>query len=152
MNTENSAGISAAALKQVLQSLQRDAALLQQLGPLLRQQYLLLSTRQTNQLLRLNEQTNPLLQQLQQHQQTRQQALAQLGLSATPAGFKQLLARLPASIREASQQLLDDVQQQTIDCQQQNQKNGELLANQRQLMQRLLGLSDNTSYPAMQLR
>jgi flagellar biosynthesis/type III secretory pathway chaperone len=43
------------------------------------------------------------------------------------------------------------VQRHTELCQQLNQKNGELLAHQRQLMQNLLGMDNKTSYPDMPL-
>lgn len=141
-----------AALKQVIQSLRQDTQLLNQLNPLLRRQYVLLSTRQCAALEQLNQQASHLLAQLQQQAQCRSQALLQLGLTPTQAGFSQLLALLPPAVRQASQQLLDTVASQTAACQQQNQQNGELLASQRQLMQRLLGMDNNTSYPALPLR
>lgn len=77
--------------------------------------------------------------------------MATLKLQPTTQGFERLLSILPEKIRDASQQLLDKVQRHTELCQKLNQKNGELLAQQRQLMQNLMGMESRTSYPDMPL-
>ncbi|WP_306520095.1 flagellar export chaperone FlgN [Rheinheimera sp.] len=139
------------ALKIVIAGLQQDTELLAQLGTVLQQQYILMSLRQSEQLQQLNQQAHQLLAQLQQNAAERQEAMLQLQLPLSEQGIQTLLAMLPEKIRDASQQLFDKVQQHTQICQQLNQKNGELLAYQRGLMQKLLGLDDKTQYPQLQM-
>lgn len=140
--------MSQQAVKQVIQTLQHDYQLLQRLSPLLQKQYVLLSLRKTQELEPLNQEASELLGQIKRHHALRQQAMHQLHLPLSEQGFETLLSKLPNAIREASQNLLDKVQQHTQLCQQLNLKNGELLAQQRGLIQRLLGQPDQQSYPA----
>ena len=139
------------ALKQIISTLQQDAELLSQLSPLLQKQYVLMNLRQSAELEQLNQQAAVLLELLQQNATERQSAMAALQLQPTTQGFERLLAILPEKIRDASQQLLNKVKRHTELCQQLNQKNGELLARQRQLMQKLMGMESKTSYPDMPL-
>ncbi|RRJ20264.1 hypothetical protein EIK76_12115 [Rheinheimera mesophila] len=139
------------ALKHIITALQHDADLLQQLSPMLQKQYVLMSMRQSAELEQLNQKAAMLLEQLHRNAAERQQAMSVLQLQPTQQGFERLLSSLPEKIRQASQQLLDKVQRHTELCQQLNQKNGELLAQQRQLMQNLLGMDNKTSYPEMPL-
>lgn len=139
------------ALKHIIAGLQHDADLLQQLSPMLQKQYVLMSMRQSSELELLNQKAAMLLEQLNRNATERYQAMSVLQLQPTQQGFERLLFSLPEKIREASQQLLNKVQRHTELCQQLNQKNGELLAHQRQLMQNLLGMENKTSYPDMPL-
>lgn len=139
------------ALKHIIAGLQHDADLLQQLSPMLQKQYVLMSMRQSSELELLNQKAAMLLEQLNRNATERYQAMSVLQLQPTQRGFERLLSSLPEKIREASQQLLNKVQRHTELCQQLNQKNGELLAHQRQLMQNLLGMENKTSYPDMPL-
>jgi flagellar biosynthesis protein FlgN len=139
------------ALKHIIAGLQHDADLLQQLSPMLQKQYVLMSMRQSSELEQLNQKAAMLLEQLHRNSTERYQAMSVLQLQPTQQGFERLLSSLPEKIREASQQLLNKVQRHTELCQQLNQKNGELLAHQRQLMQNLLGMDNKTSYPDMPL-
>ncbi len=143
--------MSQQALKAVITGLQQDTELLTELSKVLQQQYILMSLRQSEQLEQLNQQAHQLLAQLQQNATQRQDAMQQLQLPLTDQGIQTLLAMLPEKVRTASKQLFDTVQQRTQICQQLNQKNGELLAYQRSLMQKLLGLHDKTQYPQLQL-
>lgn len=139
------------ALKHIIAGLQHDADLLQQLSPMLQKQYVLMSMRQSSELEQLNQKAAMLLEQLHRNATERYQAMSVLQLQPTQLGFERLLSSLPEKIREASQHLLNKVQRHTELCQQLNQKNGELLAHQRQLMQNLLGMENKTSYPDMPL-
>lgn len=139
------------ALKHIITGLQHDADLLQQLSPMLQKQYVLMSMRHSTELVQLNQRAEMLLEQLHRNATERYQAMSILQLQPTEQGFERLLSSLPEKIRQASQQLLDKVQRHTELCQQLNQKNGELLAQQRQLMQNLLGMENKTSYPDMPL-
>ncbi len=143
--------MSQQALKAVITGLQQDIELLTELSKVLQQQYVLMSLRQSEQLEQLNLQAHQLLAQLQKNATQRQEAMQQLQLPLTDQGIQTLLAMLPEKVRAASKQLFDTVQQRTQICQQLNQKNGELLAYQRSLMQKLLGLHDKTQYPQLQL-
>lgn len=139
------------ALKVVITGLQQDTELLAELGKVLQQQYILMSLRQSEQLEQLNQQAHQLLAKLQHNATERQNAMQQMQLPLSEQGIESLLAMLPEKVRNASRQLFDKVQQHTQICQQLNQKNGELLAYQRSLMQKLLGLDDKTQYPQLQM-
>ncbi|WP_337879885.1 flagellar export chaperone FlgN [Rheinheimera sp.] len=141
--------MSQQALKLIIQSLQQDQQLLQQLSPLLQKQYVLLSLRKSAELELINQQATALLSQVQRNHQQRQQAMSELQLPLTAQGFARLLQKLPVAIRDASEDLLQKVQRHTELCQRLNQKNGELLAQQRRLLQRLLGQHDQQSYPQL---
>jgi flagella synthesis protein FlgN len=143
--------MSQQALKAVIAGLQKDTELLSELSKVLQQQYVLMSLRRSEQLEQVNQQAHQLLAQLQQNAVQRQDAMQQLQLPLTDQGIQTLLAMLPEKVRIASKQLFDTVQKRTQTCQQLNQKNGELLAYQRGLMQKLLGLHDKTQYPQLQL-
>jgi flagella synthesis protein FlgN len=139
------------ALKQIISSLAQDSELLAQLGTLLQQQYVLMSERKSTELTQLNQQATALLTQLQHNASLRTAAMQQLQQPLTAQGLDNLLAQLPERIRLGSQQLLQKVQHHSSLCQQLNAKNGELLAYQRRLMQKLLGLPNKTQYPQLQL-
>ncbi|WP_333797871.1 flagellar export chaperone FlgN [Rheinheimera sp.] len=139
------------ALKVVIAGLQQDTELLAELGKVLQQQYILMSLRQSEQLEQLNQQAQQLLTKLQLNATERQNAMQQMQLPLSEQGIETLLAMLPEKVRNPSRQLFDKVQQHTQICQQLNQKNGELLAYQRGLMQKLLGLDDKTQYPQLQM-
>lgn len=139
------------ALKVVINGLQQDTELLAELGKVLQQQYVLMSLRESEQLQLLNQQAQQLLLQLQHNATERFNAMQQLQVPLSEQGVQTLLAMLPEKMRDAGRQLFDKVQQHTQLCQQLNQKNGALLAYQRGLMQKLLGLDDKTQYPQLQL-
>lgn len=143
--------MSAALLKHFISSLQQDVQRLDQLSQLLEQQYELMSLRQSEPLQQLNQQVLQLMSAVEQSHQARDQVLAQLGLQNNRSDLQQLVSRLPAPVQHGTRQLLQELTLKSRLCQAQNEKSGKLLAAQRQLMQKLTGMQNRTSYPAMPL-
>lgn len=143
--------MSAALLKHFISSLQQDVQRLDQLSQLLEQQYELMSLRQSEPLQQLNQQVLQLMSAVEQSHQARDQVLAQLGLQNNRTDLQQLVSRLPAPVQHGTRQLLQELTLKSRLCQAQNEKSGKLLAAQRQLMQKLTGMQNRTSYPAMPL-
>ncbi len=143
--------MSAALLKQFISSLQQDVQRLDQLSQLLEQQYELMSLRQSEPLQQLNQQVLQLMAAVEHSHQVREQLLAQLGLQHSRNDLQQLVSRLPAPVQHGTRQLLKELTLKSRLCHAQNEKSGKLLAAQRQLMQKLTGMHNRTSYPAMPL-
>jgi flagella synthesis protein FlgN len=143
--------MSAALLKHFISSLQQDVQRLDQLSQLLEQQYELMSLRQSEPLQQLNQQVLQLMSAVEQSHQARDQVLAQLGLQNNRTDLQQLVSRLPVPVQHGTRQLLQELTLKSRLCQAQNEKSGKLLAAQRQLMQKLTGMQNRTSYPAMPL-
>ncbi|MDX3774330.1 flagellar export chaperone FlgN [Chromatiaceae bacterium AAb-1] len=143
--------MTSAELKEFISNLQLDLKRLNQLSELLEKQYELMSVRQSQPLETLNQQAMELINQVQQSNNLREQWLSKLGLSADRDGLQTLLAKLPGQLQEGTRQLLQELAIKSRLCHAQNEKSGQLLASQRQLMQKLTGLNTRTSYPGMPL-
>lgn len=143
--------MSAHELKTFITNLQQDLKRLDQLNELFDTQYELMSSRQSSQLEQLNGQAMELLQAIQHSHIQREQWLSTLGLKADRSGISLLLEKLPESLRQATGKLLEELTLKSRLCHAQNERSGQLLASQRQLMQKLTGLNTRTSYPGMPL-
>lgn len=143
--------MSAQLLKQFISSLQQDVLRLDQLNQLLDQQYELMSQRNSEQLQQLNQQSLQLMTALELSHNERDVVLQQFGLQNNRDGMRQLVSRLPAAVQHGTRQLLQELTLKARLCHAQNEKSGKLLASQRQLMQKLTGMHNRTSYPAMPL-
>ncbi|MGL5005866.1 MAG: flagellar export chaperone FlgN [Plesiomonas sp.] len=125
-------------VKTLLQTLTQDLRDYRQLLPLLQQQYALMQQRDSHGLSHNNRQLQPLLHTLQQHATERCQHLHAIGLSADTQGMHALFRLLPDALSVAAQQQWQQLHQLICDCQQQNSRNGKLLAQQKQLVTQLL--------------
>ncbi len=143
--------MSAHELKSFITNLQQDLKRLDKLNELFDKQYELMSSKQSLQLEQLNEQAMELLQAIQHSHLQREQWLNTLGLKADRSGISLLLEKLPESLRQATSKLLEELTLKSRLCHAQNERSGQLLASQRQLMQKLTGLNTRTSYPGMPL-
>ncbi|MBU1308382.1 MAG: flagellar protein FlgN [Gammaproteobacteria bacterium] len=143
--------MSAELLKSFISSLQQDVQRLDQLSQLLDQQYELMSQRHSVALQQLNQQVLQLMAAVEHSHSSRDQLLAQLGLQNRRNDLQQLVSRLPAPIQHGTRKLLQELTLKSRLCQAKNEKNGKLLAAQRQLMQKLTGMQNRTSYPGMPL-
>ncbi|MEE2024026.1 flagellar export chaperone FlgN [Alkalimonas mucilaginosa] len=143
--------MSAQLLKQFISKLQQDVQRLDQLSQLLEQQYELMSQRSSGPLEELNQQALQLMSALQHNQVSRDQLLQQFGLEHSSDGMHHLVSRLPIPVQLGTRLLLQELTLKARLCHAQNEKNGILLASQRQLLAKLTGMQNRTSYPAMPL-
>ena len=125
-------------IKALLSELAGDVKGYQQLEQQLQQQETLLLNRDSQALLSHNAKLQQLMQQLSKHAQQRCQYLESLGVSADDAGMKRLLAALPAQYGQQGNALWQQLYQLTLACQTRNNSNGRLLAQQKQMIDKLL--------------
>ncbi len=137
-------------LKLFLRSLQTDLQRLNRLSELLDEQYLLMGQRQALALEPVNAKALHLMEALRLNQQRRDKMLESLGLANSKERMRLLLSLLPESLRLKTTALLKELSLKSQTCQAKNEKSGMLLATQRQLMQKLTGLSRQDSYPQLE--
>lgn len=114
----------------------RDIRAAEALTELLLEERQLLEQRQHEPLAELIERKTPLLEQLAQSAQQRQQWLIEAGLPADSRGWEQLLEHYPEAIRESWPGLREAFER----CQELNAVNGKLLSRSQQTLGRLLDL------------
>ena len=125
-------------IKQLLNDLSQDVKGYQQLALQLKQQHLLLTNRDSNALLSLNQDLDQVMATLSQHAKQRAESMTTLGLTQDDQGMQRLFAALPAPLNQQGRQLWQQLHKLTLECQSLNNQNGRLLAHQKQLMDKLL--------------
>ncbi|PSU47191.1 flagellar protein FlgN [Photobacterium frigidiphilum] len=133
-------------VKALITELAQDVKSYQQLAQQLKHQQLLLQNRDSKALLTHNVELQLLMQQLNNHAQYRGEHLIALGMTADDAGMKCLLAALPTQYSQQARQLWQQLYDVTLQCQEQNNANGRLLAQQKQMMDKLLKPQQQYSY------
>lgn len=133
-------------VKALITELAQDVKSYQQLAQQLKHQQLLLQNRDSKALLTHNVELQLLMQQLNNHAQYRGEHLIALGMTADDAGMKCLLAALPTQYSLQARQLWQQLYDVTLQCQEQNNANGRLLAQQKQMMDKLLKPQQQYSY------
>lgn len=135
-------------VRYLLRDIQQDRHDYQVLGEMLQQQYRLLLKHDANELQRLHQQQIPLMQTLANRAKTRQGLLTALGLPANEQGMRQLLDRLPSQLTAQVDPIWTALQQQVESNRQQNDRNGQLLASQMEVLRHLM--QQPTGYAALQ--
>ncbi|MGR5148926.1 flagellar export chaperone FlgN [Photobacterium alginatilyticum] len=125
-------------IKALLSELALDVKSYQQLERQLQQQETLLVNRDSQALLTHNAELQRLMQQLGERAQRRCEYLESLGVSADDTGMKRLLSALPAQYRQQGSALWQQLYELTLQCQARNNSNGRLLAQQKQMIDKLL--------------
>lgn len=118
--------------------LEQDTVLIEQLQALLEQERELLESRQHQPLEALIEAKNPILQQLGEHSQQRQNWLQQAQLSTDHQGWLTLL-----SASSATETLIgpwQDLNERFAACQELNEINGKIIGRSRQTLGQLLSI------------
>lgn len=136
-----------AAVKAVIGSLQQDKKRLDTLIAILEQQYQAMSERKSQLLEQLNQQATALLDQLKVSHQQRDGDFTLLGLEQNKTGMQTLADALPPHLRQPVQLLLHELSIKSQLCHSLNEKNGKLLAAQRELLNKLTGQSMQNHYP-----
>ncbi|GGO69301.1 flagellar export chaperone FlgN [Bowmanella pacifica] len=134
-------------VKGFIASLRDDLANLNQLIYAQEKQYELLSRRESSQLTHLNQDILATLETLRRSNEHREQYLQELGLTPDKAGAQHLKERLPSPLKEATARLLEELAMKSSVCSMMNERAGRLLANQRQLLNRLTGAPSQQDYP-----
>ncbi|MCH1929390.1 flagellar protein FlgN [Shewanella sp. A25] len=134
-------------LKAFFESMQFDAKRLQELTYKLDVQYELLSSRNNQQLLRLNEQMLVVLDALFESNKQREGFLRKLGLPGNSEGLAMLQGKLPAPIKEKFEKLSQELHLKIRTCNMMNERAGILVANQRIVMSRIGNMQDPQAYP-----
>ncbi|WP_299019584.1 flagellar protein FlgN [uncultured Photobacterium sp.] len=125
-------------VKALLGELAQDVTSYQHLAQQLKHQQALLVNRDSQALLSHNVQLQQLMQQLGEHAKRRSEYLESLGVSADDAGMKRLMAALPAQFSQQGNQLWKKLYELTLQCQELNNANGRVLAQQKQMIDKLL--------------
>lgn len=126
-------------VKQLLLGIQRDLGRYGELLAMLQRQHLLLATHEVDELTQHNLQQTELMKQIQQQAQHRCQHLGALGLAPDEQGMAKLIARLPDPLRQTMTGQWQQLEASLRQCQQQNDRNGRLLAGQIETLHTLLG-------------
>lgn len=126
-------------VKQLLLGVQRDLGRYGELLAMLQRQHLLLATHEVDELTQHNLQQTELMKQIQQQAQHRCQHLSALGLAPDEQGMAKLIARLPDPLRQTMTGQWQQLEASLRQCQQQNDRNGRLLAGQIETLHTLLG-------------
>jgi flagella synthesis protein FlgN len=135
-------------IKSFITSLKNDISKLDVLISALESQYVLLSQRDSG-LESHNEKMLTILSDLDKTHQQRDNYLIGLGLPCNSEGLHLLCSKLPLPIKKMTTELLQELTIKSKLCKALNERSGQLLANQRQLMQRLIGGENKSSYPEM---
>ncbi|WP_236559717.1 flagellar export chaperone FlgN [Colwellia sp. 20A7] len=135
-------------IKSFITSLKNDIGKLDVLINALESQYELLSQRDSG-LESHNKKMLLILSNLNTTHQQRDDFLNSLGLPCNSEGLHLLCNKLPAPVKKMTTELLQELTMKSKLCKALNERSGQLLANQRQLMQRLTGGKNKSSYPEM---
>ena len=135
-------------IKSFITSLKSDIKKLDVLITALESQYVLLSQRDSG-LESHNEKMLTILSELDKTHQQRDKYLIGLGIPCNSEGLHLLCSKLPLPIKKMTTELLQELTIKSKLCKALNERSGKLLANQRQLMQRLIGGENKSSYPEM---
>lgn len=126
-------------VKQLLLGIQRDLGRYGELRQMLQRQHLLLATHEVDALTQHNLQQTELMKQIEQQAQQRCQHLLALGMAPNEQGMAKLIARLPAQLQHTMTGQWQQLESSLRQCQQQNDRNGRLLAGQIETLHTLLG-------------
>ncbi|KRW61183.1 flagellar protein FlgN [Pseudomonas sp. TTU2014-080ASC] len=125
-------------LSVIAQDLQDDCTDYQCLHDLMQALHQQLVDRNSQQIDLLINQINPLIAQSRQRAERRSKVLSAFGLGAGAQAMHALLERYPQPQREQLHQVWDSLGELTVQCKNQNERNGKLLAMQSELLEKLL--------------
>lgn len=115
---------------------------------LLAEQQLALVRRDADQLGMISSLLEAQLEPIQAHARLRSDQLKTLGLDADARGMSCLLDKLPEALAAQLRPLWQELEQRLQRCQQHNDRNGRVLAGQRELLEQLVSTSDCNDYGA----
>ncbi|MDD1793553.1 flagellar protein FlgN [Enterovibrio makurazakiensis] len=133
-------------VKNLLSDLANDAAQYADLESLLSQQHTFLNRRESQSLNTINARVQPLMDSLNSRAQRRVKCLELLGVSADDAGMRKVLAALPEAYGRQGLTHWQSIYDLAKRCQEQNNANGRLLAQQKQIFDKLLKPENAFSY------
>ena len=133
----------------IIKSIKVDAQRLKTLSNLLEKQYVALSARKTDQLDSINSTALDLIDSICKSQHNRERELCEVfnRPEGDKALFQLFINKLPEQLQDVTTKLVDEFETYNRLCQIKNERNGLLLASQRELMQSLTGVTTHNSYP-----
>lgn len=135
-----------ARLKALIAAVRNDIDHCTELETLLTEQQQALLRHDSDRLIALNEQIEARLEPLRAHARNRSEQLRALGLSADAQGMTRLLDKLPAALADQLRPLWRELEQRLQRCRQYNDRNGRVLAGQRELLGSLVSPSEHSDY------
>lgn len=133
-------------VKTLLSDLAQDAAHYAELEALLAKQHSHLTRRDSQALNSISKAVLPLMDALNSNAQRRVKCLESLGVTGDDAGMQKVLAALPDTYKRQGLSHWDRIYALAKRCQEQNNANGRLLAQQKQLFDKLLKPEHTFSY------
>ncbi len=133
-------------VRALIEGINRDMSGYNKLSNMLEQQRKLMLERNNEKLSEHNYQQQSLCELLKKNALYRSQLLSNLGLPANNIGMERLINALPTPGKEKALALWQGLVSQIEQSQQLNDANGELLANQMQVINKLLNIKDSSTY------
>ncbi|MDX9873917.1 MAG: flagellar protein FlgN [Spongiibacteraceae bacterium] len=133
-------------LDAMIKAARSDVATCEQIEALLAEQLPALIRRDADQLTSISQQLEPLLTRIRTNARQRAEQLQTLGLNPDQSGMTQLLQRLPATLATRLRPLWQQLEEALRRCRQLNERNGRILAGQRETIAQLLGETLHNDY------
>ncbi len=130
-------------LGNLVRGIQADVSCCAALLPLLTEQQRLLARQDSDNLATVGENIAAQLRLLENNARVRIQTLKALGLAPDAEGMQRLLAKLPSTAASQLERSWRQLELELARCQALNERNGELLAQQRMALAELTGLPLN---------
>lgn len=131
-------------IKFFVQDLQQDSQSYTGLLDLLKSLNRAILARQVELITSINHQITACTLKLHESSLRREKILQALHLHSQEAGVEQLIAKLPNPLGSSTQTLWQEISQCIIDCKQQNNANGKIMAMHQELITQLLHQADNS--------
>lgn len=122
----------------LINSLKKDISHYSLFNALLKEQYSLMQQHNSEKLLQLNQRQEKLHSIILTQAQRRKKIMLGIGVSADEAGIERLLNSLDRVSRERVSELWERLKTLTLNCQKQNELNGQLLSSQQELLNKVL--------------
>lgn len=136
--------------KETIQALatgiKKDIVNFQRYQQLLEQQLVLMQQHDSEGLLKLNQRHEKYHQALLSHAQKRRKQLVSIGFTGDEQGMEAMIIKLPPKAEAQVSKLWQHLRESMLRCKRQNDSNGEILAVQQQLLNKLINPNDQYEY------
>lgn len=133
-------------LRALVNGIKQDISHYTHFQALLKEQQQLMQQHNSEKLLKVNERHEKLYQLILLQAKKRKSILLKIGVTADSAGIETVFNALDRSSKGRVDQLWQQLQQLTVNCQRQNDINGRLLASQHELLNKLLNPQASGEY------
>ena len=143
MNTDNAV--------RFIRTIKNDLARIRALNELLDEQYELLSARKSTELKLSNDQALEIMNKLKVSQASRVELLEALNAPTFSDKLNLFVQMLPSGVRKSTEVILEEVNLCSRLCLAKNERNGKLLAMQKELVHKIMGIPGADVYPEASL-